>query len=272
MAYYSPLRYPGGKGKMYRQTLNILADNNLLGCTYVEAFAGGANLALNLLFRGDVESIILNDNDPAIYSMWAAILNYGPEFINMIINTPVTLEEWKNQKQIYTDGTDSILKLGFSAFFLNRTNHSGIISSGPIGGYEQKGNYHIDCRFNKESLAKRVKRIYDSRAHIQIFDFDARDFLRLHFPDNTFFFIDPPYFVKGHQLYKNSFREADHIQVSEAVRQLHYPWVVTYDNVPQIRSMYSTSAGIEYELTYTAETKRTGAEIMFYRNDLNINF
>lgn len=55
MANFSPLRYPGGKGKMYNQTVKILKENNLIGCTYIEPFAGGANLALNLLFKGQVK-------------------------------------------------------------------------------------------------------------------------------------------------------------------------------------------------------------------------
>lgn len=270
MAYYSPLRYPGGKGKMFKQTLEILKQNNLIGCTYIEPFAGGANLALNLLFKGYVDNIILNDIDPAIYSVWAAILNYGPEFIELIMSTPITIEEREHQKRIYQSSHD-ILELGFATFYLNRTNRSGIITAGPIGGHKQNGKYLIDCRFNKEALANRVKLIYDNRDKIQVFDFDARSFLGLTFPNHSFFFIDPPYFVKGGQLYKNFFNEQDHIEIAEIVRELNYPWIVTYDNVDSIKDIYSFNQGIEYNLTYTVEKKYIGSEIMFYKQDLNIN-
>ena len=118
MAFYSPLRYPGGKGKMYRQTLEILQRNNLIGCTYIEPFAGGSNLALNLLFKGQVDNIILNDVDPAIYSVWAAILNYGPEFIELIMNTPINLEERQRQKEIYESKPNNVLTLGFATFIM----------------------------------------------------------------------------------------------------------------------------------------------------------
>ena len=271
MAYYSPLRYPGGKGKMYTQTLEILTNNNLLGCTYIEAFAGGANLALNLLFNGHVDNIILNDIDPAIYSVWSAILNYGPEFIELIMTTPITIEELEHQKEIYNSSRNNVLELGFATFYLNRTNRSGIITAGPIGGLNQTGNYLIDCRFNRKSLADRVQRIYDNRERIQVFDLDARDFLHLPFPDNSFFFIDPPYFLKGGQLYKNFFTEQDHVEIAKIVKELNYPWVVTYDNVDEIKTIYSFNDGIEYELSYTVEKKYIGSEIMFYRQDLDIN-
>ena len=271
MAHYSPLRYPGGKGKMYNQTLEILQKNNLIGCTYVEAFAGGANLALNLLFNGQVDNVILNDIDPAIYSVWASILNYGPEFINLINNTPITIEEREHQKEIYINHHDDVLALGFATFYLNRTNRSGIITAGPIGGYNQTGNYLIDCRFNKRELIKRVRRIYENRERIQIYNLDARDFLRLNFPDNSFFFIDPPYFQKGGQLYRNSFKKNDHREIAELVRNLPYPWIVTYDNVDDIIQMYDFSERQEYQLTYTVERKYVGTEVMFYRENLIIN-
>lgn len=270
MAYYSPLRYPGGKGKMYNQTVEILQQNNLLGCTYIEAFAGGANLAFNLLFRGQVSNIILNDIDTAIYSVWAAILNHGPEFINLIMNTPITIEERERQKDIYISNTDNILALGFATFYLNRTNRSGIITAGPIGGYNQNGNYLIDCRFNRQTLASRVQRIYENRHRIQIFNLDARQFMGMNFPDNSFFFIDPPYFVKGGQLYKNSFTDQDHREIAEIMRRLNYPWIVTYDNVGTIIEMYNFTTYQEYNLTYTVERKYVGTEVMFYKNDLNV--
>ena len=271
MAYFSPLRYPGGKGKMLKQTLEILQQNNLIGCTYIEPFAGGANLALNLLFKGYVNSIILNDLDPAIYSVWASILNYGPQFIELIRDTPITIEERENKKNIYTNCPDDILAMGFATFYLNRTNRSGIITAGPIGGYNQNGNYLIDCRFNKSRLIDRIQKIYDNRDKIQVFNLDAREFLRQEFPENSFLFIDPPYFQKGGQLYRNSFDEHDHREVAELVRGLRYPWIVTYDNVDAIIQMYNFSNHQEYQLSYTVERKYIGKEIMFYKENLNIN-
>lgn len=270
MAYYSPLRYPGGKGKMLQETLNIIENNNLQGCTYIEPFAGGSNLALNLLFTGIANRIILNDADPAIYAVWHSILNHGPEFITFIRNISINIEEYSHQKEIYNGAYTSLLELGLATFYLNRTNRSGIIKAGPIGGYNQNGNYLIDCRFNREDLSKRVNRIYESRHLIDIYNDDARDFLLLNHPENSFFFIDPPYYNKGASLYRNFFNHNDHVEISNIVRNLEYPWIVTYDNVEPVLQMYDFSQHIDYDISYTVETKRIGNEIMFYSNAINM--
>ena len=68
------------------------------------------------------------------------------------------MKEWEKQKRIY-ENTRSEFLLGFATFFLNRTNYSGVITGGPIGGFEQKGQWKIDARFNKKSLIDRIERI-----------------------------------------------------------------------------------------------------------------
>lgn len=270
MAYYSPLRYPGGKGKMYKQTVELLEKNNLIGCTYVEAFAGGSNLALNLLFKGQADSIILNDADPAIYAMWFSALNYGPQFVEFIQTVPLTLDEYTRQKNIYENERDDTLALGLATFYLNRTNRSGIIKAGPIGGYEQTGNYLMDCRFNRNNLSDRIKRIYENRNRISIYGEDARIFFTRDFPADSFFFIDPPYYNQGATLYRNFFNHNDHVEISRIVQNLRFPWIVTYDNVGEIIEMYNFSSYREYDLSYSLETKRIGKEIMFHSVEIQI--
>lgn len=272
MANYSPLRYPGGKGKMYAQTLKILEDNNLLGCTYIEPFAGGANLALNLLFKGKVNNIILNDYDLAIYAFWYSILNNAPQFIEMIKSIDISLTEREKQKQIYSDEKIDLFKLGFATFYLNRTNRSGIIKGGPIGGKDQLSKYLIDCRFNKDGLIQRIEKIYNNRDKIKLYNQDAMIFLKRKFKSNSFIFIDPPYYNKGAELYENSFSHREHLKISRRVKKLTVPWVLTYDYVDPIIEMYSFCENKKYELSYTVQSKRIGKEVMFYRNSLVVDF
>lgn len=263
MAFYSPLRYPGGKGKMLEETLQIINKNNLIGCTYIEPFAGGANLALNLLFSGNVERIILNDIDLAIYAVWYSIMNHNSEFIEFIERVPLNLNEYNNQRIKYYGSHKSLLELGLATFYLNRTNRSGIITAGPIGGYNQSGKYLLDCRFNRKELSTRIKRIYNNKELIEIFNEDARVFLRRSFPQNSFLFVDPPYYNKGAELYRNFFTHDDHLEIAGLVRDLVYPWIVTYDNVEPIIKMYNFSRYKKYNIPYSVQTKRMGNEIMF---------
>ena len=219
MITWSPLRYPGGKGQMYKFVLDIIYKNNLLGCNYIEPFAGGAGIAIRLLLEGKVDSIYLNDYDRSIYSFWYSIVNETERFIKKIESTEVNIESYYIQKEIQKrkDEVD-LFELGFSTFFLNRTNRSGIISSGPIGGYDQKGKFKIDCRFNRNSLVKLIKTISYKREHIFLYNMDAKDFIYEITKENSFFFIDPPYYNKGKDLYVNFFNHEDHELLAEVIK------------------------------------------------------
>ena len=163
----SPLRYPGGKTQLYAVVKEILYRNSIAGGTYIEPFAGGAGLAIKLLLNGDVNHIVINDYDKAIYSTWYSIINHTDEFCEAINRSKLTMEEWNYHKERFNK-SQNILELGFSTFYLNRTNVSGVIKGGVIGGKEQKGNYKIDARFNKEGLIKRIIKISEKKENITI--------------------------------------------------------------------------------------------------------
>mgnify|MGYP002578704147 FL=1 len=157
MENYSPLRYPGGKSALYPAIANIIESNNMKHCIYIEPFAGGANIAWSLLINGIVDYIIINDADKSIYSFWRAITESTHWFIEKIESVSVTVDEWRKQRAILQESSRYSKELGFAMFFLNRTNRSGILDAGPIGGYDQSGTYKIDCRFNKASLIKKIQ-------------------------------------------------------------------------------------------------------------------
>jgi len=175
----SPLRYPGGKTILYEKVKNILKENNLLKCTYMEPFSGGAGLALKLLMNNDVDKIVINDFDYAIYSFWHNVLFDTEKFCEDINNIRVDLDEWEKQRNIYNNQNNySMYEIGLATFFLNRTNRSGIIKGGPIGGKNQEGKYRIDCRFNKTVLINKIKEIGKYRARIKLFNYDVNDFIK----------------------------------------------------------------------------------------------
>jgi len=276
MATYanSPLRYPGGKNKLYAYTKNLIEKNHLGACTYIEPFAGGAGLALSLLSNNVVPCIILNDIDKSIYSFWYSVLNHTDALCNLIYDTPVTMHEWYKQKEIQENKeTASVLSLGFSTFFLNRTNRSGIIKGGVIGGKDQLSNYKIDCRFNKDNLIKRIQNISSFKNNISIYNLDAMEFIDdviNKVETKSFVFLDPPYYKKGPGLYENHYKHEDHLSLSNKIKsEIIHPWIVTYDNIDEIKEMYSDMQHHEYNLTYTAATKCQGKEVMFYSNNLS---
>ncbi len=271
---YTPLRYPGGKAKLYPFVKSLIETNGLIGETYIEPFAGGAGLALKLLFNGDVRRIIINDFDPAIYSLWYSILNHKKELCKLIHNVPITVDEWRTQKNIYTTGlNNNIVAYGFSTLFLNRTNVSGIIKGGIIGGVNQTGSSLIDSRFNKSALIEIIGRIAEKREQIILTSLDAKDFLApelLKAYRKVFIYCDPPYVKQGSKLYKNSFKESDHVALFEAMKLCRRKWLVTYDMCDLISSIYKNYRRSTININYSAKTVRKAQEYVFFSHNLQL--
>ena len=176
----SPLRYPGGKASMLEDITAVLRMNGLERGHYAEPYAGGCGLALALLYGGFVADIHINDVDPSVWSFWHSVLHQTQDFIKLVDETPVNIEQWLIQREIQKNGDRlNALALGFSTFFLNRTNRSGIIKgAGVIGGIGQQGNYKLDCRYNSDDLQRRITRVGRYKEQIHLTNLDALDFLR----------------------------------------------------------------------------------------------
>ena len=275
--FYSPLRYPGGKNKLSKFIAG-LCDNNVIHGHYVEPYAGGASVGLNLLLENKVSRITINDIDRSIYSFWFSVLNRTNELCNLIEDTEVTIENWINAKAVQKyKQKANLLELGFSTFFLNRTNISGIINAGVIGGINQEGKYKIDCRFNKLSLIKRIKKIAIHKKHIKIHNMDAVNIIRSiqNKEDNsqTIYYFDPPYYIKGQSLYVNYYTPTDHRDLAIEIKNIKYSkWIVSYDDVPQIKNYYAwVKTRIQYSLPHSAYHAKEGKEVLFFSNNLNVN-
>ncbi|NFG96872.1 DNA adenine methylase [Clostridium sporogenes] len=271
---FSPLRYPGGKNKLAQYTEKLIYKKNLNKSTYIEPFCGGAAVALYLLINGCVSNVIINDYDRAIYAFWYSVKNYSEELCNMIKNTEITIEEWHRQRAIQLEKEKKdLLMLGFSTLFLNRTNRSGILKAGVIGGMKQNGNYKLDCRFNKKQIIDKIKLIASYADKIEIYNLDTEkliDDVIINLRKKSFIFFDPPYYKKGASLYTNFYKHEDHLALSNKIKNIKYhSWIVTYDNVKEIRDMYKDKRMETYQLNYYAQKKYKGNEVIFYSNTLN---
>ncbi len=271
----SPLRYPGGKSCLFDLVTTVIRNNRLERGHYVEPYAGGCGLALALLYEGYASDIHINDLDYSIWSFWECVLNRTEELVELIKNTPVTIDEWHRQKEIHNSSDQSdILRIAFATFFLNRTNRSGIIKgAGVIGGLQQKGNYKVDCRFNVDDLVKRVRRIAKYRNRIHLTNLDAIDLMKHldgELPERSLFCIDPPYFNKGSCLYTNFYGPDEHQDVAETVLKLKLPWVVTYDNTQEIKKLYSDRRQFAFDINYSIQTKRIGSELLIASKGLRL--
>jgi DNA adenine methylase len=274
--HYTPLRYPGGKGKLAPYIKELIKENRLLDGEYAEAYAGGAAIALELLFHEYVARIHINDLSRPVHSFWHSVLNETDRLCALVHDTPLNLASWDVQKRIFANPRDADnLALGFATFFLNRTNRSGILNAGIIGGRDQTGPWKIDARFNRAELIYRISEIAKLKSRIRLTGMDALEFLKAgltRWPAKTLIYLDPPYYVKGRELYYDYYEHKNHEAVANFVigKLVHQRWIVSYDNVRPTRELYAGCQRLTYGLGYSARTAREGAEVIFFCNTLKV--
>ncbi len=267
--FYTPLRYPGGKGKLTAYVEKVLELNCLYGGTYVEPYAGGAAVAMELLLRGLVRRIHINDLNPAVHAFWRAVLQEPEKLIGLISRCKVNMETWYWARSVQSESSPDPIDLAFSTFFLNRTNRSGILLGGVIGGKDQNGPWKIDARFNTSDLIMRIETIAERSDDIHLHNEDAQKLVRRlasKLAKKNLIYFDPPYFVKGQGLYMHHYDPADHAAVAKTIENLPSTcnWMVSYDDHPVIRELYSKYEELTYSLNYTAQERGRGTEVIFY--------
>ena len=247
-----------------------MKQNGLNGGKYIEPFAGGAGLALALLSLDTASDAIINDADYHIYCFWFSVFNDNERFIEKIQNVKISVEEWQNQRAIYSaPKAYSNFDIGFSTFFLNRCNRSGILAgAGPIGGYHQQGKWRLDARFNKDDLIARIKDIGKLKDKIYITNMDAVVFLDKYLSkesdhNNVLVYIDPPYVSAGDRLYLNLYSTQDHKNLAYyLLNQVTLKWIMTYDDNILIRELYSTCQKYLFYIGYSLQSKLKGKELL----------
>lgn len=273
--YYTPLRYPGGKGKLSNFVKLLCKSNCPNNGHYIEVYAGGAGVAMELLLENHVDRISINDVDPAVYNFWKSVTEDTDELCKLITDTPVTIDIWREQREVLRDlNNHSSIAIGFATFFLNRCNRSGILKGGVIGGQSQQGKWKLDVRFNKTELLRRIEAIAEKRDRIKVHNLDALELLNLLKPtidENTLIYLDPPYYLKGKGLYRNFYSHEDHEAVKKYLAGLKtVKWLVSYDNVDPINKLYFGYRTQTYSLSYTAQNKFKGSEILIYSDVMEV--
>jgi len=273
---YTPLRYPGGKARFAPFIASVMRENGLTGGHYLEPYAGGAGVALELLYHGDASHIHINDFDTAVYDFWSAVTQEPEEVLRLLSDTPVTMEQWLHWRSVLRGEIQlGQAERGFATLFMNRTNRSGVLKGGVIGGLGQAGSYKLDARLKKDVLAKRIEMIALHASSISVYNEDAHALLKrsqAFLPRSSLVYLDPPYYVKGQGLYRNFYEHDDHVQIASLLQSRGFktPWVVSYDNVNEIQQMYRMSQSLAYGLNYTAQVRYVGSEVMFFRPDLEV--
>ncbi len=273
--YKTPLRYPGGKQKLAPFISEIIDINGLQGGHYVEPYAGGAGIAMEMLMSGKVGRIHLNDACDGVYAFWHSVVSNPDELCRRILRASMTIEEWRRQKEIFSRKSEfDRIDVGFSAFYLNRCNRSGILSGGVIGGLQQEGPWKMDARFPRNELISRIEAIASRGESISLRNQDAEEFILEYvtrLPADTLIYCDPPYFHKAERLYLNRYAPEDHARIAKVIQQrVKHHWVVSYDGAPEIMEHYSRRRSFLYKLQYNAAKAYKGTEAFFFSDTLTL--
>jgi DNA adenine methylase len=277
LIHFTPLRYPGGKGKLAGYIKALIKANKLLDGEYVEPYAGGAAIALELLFHEYVSRVHINDISRPVHSFWKSVLTDTDELCKRVRDTELTIDSRDKQKKIFSHPDDfAEIDIGFATFFLNRVNRSGILNGGVIGGRDQTGPWKIGARYNREELTYRIESIAKMKNRIELSCMDALEFLQNNetsWPSKTLIYLDPPYYGKGRDLYYDFYQHDDHEKVQRFI--LHNMadkyWIVSYDDASAIRDLYKGCRWRAYKIGYSARERREGSEIMFFGDALRIS-
>ena len=270
--FYSPLRYPGGKTKLAPFIKALFKENpSIMGCHYIEPYAGGAGVALSLLLDGYASKITINDFDRSIYAFWHSVVKDSEAFCKKINDTYIDIDTWKLQKEIQNNKAKAdLFTLGFSTFYLNRTNVSGVIKGGLIGGYHQSGEYKINARFNKTALIEKIRAIAEHKDKITVTKKDALAVIRTA-PKDSFVYFDPPYVEKANGLYMNFYTTKDHEKIAKKIIEnaVGFRWLLSYDSNDLIKELYKSYEDnrLSWGLNY-GSSNRKGTEDIFLHKDL----
>jgi len=255
-------RYPGGKSKIKDQIsshLNAYAHKHEL--EYREPFFGGGSVGLTFINDNPHwHKIWINDKDVGVASLWTSVIKYPNELKTMVKHFKPTIEAFYQFKKDLSniDINFNIVEIGFKKLAIHQISYSGLgtKSGGPLGGKDQLSKYKIDCRWSPSYICKKIDKLNRQFKMFTLRDecctcLDFSDVVKN--PSDAILYLDPPYYDKGNELYQCGFTDSDHLQLSQVLRKINNPWILSYDDCPEIRKLYDWAiidvVNVNYSIT-----------------------
>ncbi len=270
----TPLRYPSGKTWLLDYVKEFIKFHKLEPKAIVEPYAGSASVSIGLLQGGLVNEAYISEKDPLIVAFWNAVLYQNEELVEFIKSLEVSLETWYSLKKYLHFDSDhkyNTVELAGAFLFFNRTNFSGIIKGGPLGGKQQQSSYKFDCRFNREKIIEKIQGLHDLKGRLHVAEVDGIKFMQRMTSgtnENLLFYVDPPYYGAGRELYRYYFIDEDHQKLSAFLKRLEHPWLLSYDDADFIRNLYTDSKTFPVYTDYQSGNLRRNVRELLISNFL----
>jgi len=264
----SPLRYPGSKATFLKVVLEFIEVHGLKGREIVEPYAGSGIVSLSLVAKNLVSHATLVERDPLLYSFWKAVFEHTDALLSSIEEINVNMDTWHELRVLlkHKIPEDKLIPdLALACLFFNRTNFSGVLHSGPIGGKNQSSDYKLDCRFNKKDIISRIRQISSLRDGVSVKFGDALEFLQkanIQNNEKRFFYVDPPYFKQGRKLYRYYYKVIDHKRLYDILSVATFPWLLSYDKHEFIELLYDGFPQVHQSFRYMSRTPKNENELV----------
>lgn len=245
--YRSPLRYPGGKSRAVERILPQIPANI---AEYRDPFVGGGSVYFGVrsLFKTRIRYVI-NDLNSDLSTFW----RYVRDALDALVETITVFRDHYagNGRELYEFLKDeqnmrSDFDRAVRFFIMNRITFSGVMDA---GGYSQQS---FDTRFTASSI-ERLGNLHGALNGCEIANDDYEPMVR-RAGENVFLFLDPPYYsatesrlygVRG-ELHTGF----DHERFATVMRECPHRWLITYDDSPFVRDLFSFANVVEWELQY----------------------
>jgi DNA adenine methylase len=257
------LPYPGSKWRFRAPILARLARHKDW-VQFREPFVGSGAISIAMLVSQPRPTWV-NDVDVGIYCLWKSLRDH-PDLLRRRVRDFVPSLEAFDQLKAYLRSTPigacdhDIVHAGFCKLALHCLSFSAIGLSGPKGGH---GGRHIGKKWAPQHLSDNIARLQHYVDHIKITTTDYSELIAdASVP--CLLYLDPPYWVAGPQLYRHCFAQAqDHVELAQRLQHAPHPWVLSYDDCPQIRRLYKGWADIgSVPVKYARSASVTKTELL----------
>lgn len=275
-------RYPGGKAKFCHKIIDSIPVGLGGDIQYREPFFGGGGIGLKLFTANPlVSDMWINDKDVGIVCLWTSVAKHQNALRERILAFKPEVDDFYRIKtellaiNTMPDNDADVIDVGFKKLVIHQISYSGLgtKSGGPLGGLDQKSQYKIDCRWSPNYICKKLAKVNEQLNSIK-FTCTNLDFVDLiDAPGKCMLYLDPPYYIKGSELYQHSFTHCDHQRLAHALSKTKHPWVLSYDDCPEIRSLYAWADVKTFDAKYTitgTKNKATGERSSLKKNELLI--
>ena len=268
------LRYPGGKSRLLKKIVPRIKAR-IGGYNYAEVMVGGGSIALKMGEAFPDRRILLNDVDPDVANVWAVVSGQkGKKAVEALVDrveasrgpTNDKVNGFAYWKEVQKSKPTGDVDRAFWFVFLNKTTYGGQVDASPVSGWNQDGwegsnGRRVYCQYNVDNIIKEIRKANQILAgRTEVTCCDVVEALR-RLPGDYLAYIDPPYFPgKNNKLYRFEMPMAKHEDLALFLEQWQRPWVLSYDEHPDIRRLYAWATFELIEANYSHGPGQPGKE------------